>query len=737
MKNLIFNFLLLILILFHYKIALSQRDFNNFTSSQSAGKIPEDFSSYTFEKIQTDLTQNKRDLKKSKEKIFLENIHYGIDAILHSGLVIYGDEISSYVNSVADKLLEKDKTLRSNLRFYTIKSNVSNAFSTDQGIIFITTGLISQLTSESQLALILAHEISHYTEKHVVESFELSTKNTQKNIIDLSIYSKENELEADIEGLEMYKKAGYSKDDILSTFDVIMYSYLPFEEIEVPLTYFNTSDMFIPTKLFPSKKYEISAIEDYDDSESSHPNIKKRKDAVSVKIENAKDWGTTSYFLGKDKFLYIRNICRFESVRTDILNSNYGNAIYSIFVLEKEFNNSIFLQRMKAQAWLGLAQYKENGTITKTIDKSYELEGEIAAIHYFIKKLNKDGVFTLALRQVYDLKQKNPNDKQIDAIYNYLIKELAFSKNFKLEKYSSKNFNTSANESINNINTNPEVLEEKKSKNKYEKIKSKKNANNPNNFDSTKFYFYGIPDIINDDNFKKLYSNYNDELIEDENKKEEYDKLTDKEQKKIDKKTQNEQLYIDLKDVIIVEPMVFSFRNNELNRQKSEKLKNDFANAITEAAEQSGVKTFTIDRSRLNINGTESYNERNTLFNFISQISQEDNFNIFPVDYELLENIKNNHSASKVMFSIVEHYNNSKINFWSLYLAMGAYPILPVYLPYMIMTSHMTDITVIILDLDASKIETGTSYYSDDTPKKYHLGAHMFNLFEKLKKSKN
>ena len=84
---------------------------------------------------------------------------------------------------MANKLLEKEPKLRKELRFYTIKSNVTNAFSTDQGIIVVTSGLISQITSEAHLAYILAHEIAHYTEKHVVEGFEYRTRNKGVNSI--------------------------------------------------------------------------------------------------------------------------------------------------------------------------------------------------------------------------------------------------------------------------------------------------------------------------------------------------------------------------------------------------------------------------------------------------------------------------------------------------------------------------------------------------------------------------
>src|SRR5215216_3717604 len=83
----------------------SQIDFNNYTTLMSKGKIPEDFTKETYNKLEEDLKQDREELKKSQEKIFLEGTNYAIDEILHSGLVVYGDEISTYVSDIADKLL--------------------------------------------------------------------------------------------------------------------------------------------------------------------------------------------------------------------------------------------------------------------------------------------------------------------------------------------------------------------------------------------------------------------------------------------------------------------------------------------------------------------------------------------------------------------------------------------------------------------------------------------------------
>lgn len=715
--------------------SFAQINFNQYKTLKSQGNIPEDFSSSTHNKIDKDLENRDHNLSKSKEKIFLQGIHYGIDDILHSGLVIYGDEVSNYVRNIAHHLLKDREDLKTKLRFYTIKSNETNALSTDQGIIFVTTGLIAQLANEAQLAFVLAHEISHYTEKHVVESFEYQIENRNNNIRELSIYSKEKELEADRLGLKIYYEAGYSKEELNTAFDVLKYSYLPFDEEEFPKDYFNKKSFYIPSAYFSDSTFEIKATEDYDDSKSSHPNIKSRKDQVDTEIGKLKDWGNQVYIIGEKEFENVRQVCRFESVRTDIINNQYGDALYSIFILEKSFPNSSYLKHMKAQAWLGLAQNKQNGSMNQTIKKKDELEGESARLHEFLKKLKKDAINSIALREIYNIYLENKEDKETQAIAKYLIESLVDSKSFKIESYSKQNY-LEAKKKAESIK--PEEKEEKKEtdeekkKSKYDKIKTKKNIDNAEKFDSTKFYLYGLNDVIEDQFFKDIFFEKQEQFDKKEKEEEEYALLSKRERRKFNAKKEANELRIGSSEFIVVEPMVNSFRNGDYNQVKSELLKEDFSKVMNEVAQISNTRMYVIDRENL-IKGTDVYNERSTLFTFMTQISGEDNFNVFPVDFDNLKEIQTNYGTSKILFPFAEHAHINNFNFSTAFLLMICYPVLPFYLSHLIMKSNYTELGIIIFDIEQGKVLTGTDYTFVGKPKKYHLGAHVYNVISQLK----
>src|SRR6218665_149898 len=329
----------------------AQTDFNDYQPLRSAGVLPKDFSTPTQEKIKKASKDHLDDLTGKQKQIFIEEVNYAIDDLLKSGDVTFGDPVSLYLQQLGDLLVSGDPELEGKLRFYTFKSNEANAFSTDQGMVFVTTGLIAQMTNEAQLAFVLAHEIIHFREKHVVDLFDFSMDNKTSSYNEkvrlFSKYSRDNEFEADSLAVALFHQAGFNSSEINMTFDVLMYSYLPFEELSFPKTYFNNEWFYVPPKKFEADKKDITARSNYNDRLNSHPNISKRKEELTKKIGTFSNWGT---MLNRDakQFAEIRNICRFEFILNDIYAGENTYALYSIFIMEKQFPDSRFLRNCKS-----------------------------------------------------------------------------------------------------------------------------------------------------------------------------------------------------------------------------------------------------------------------------------------------------------------------------------------------------------------------------------------------------
>lgn len=118
---------------------IKSQDFNNYKPLICSGPLPIDFTDRTSEKaakeIKTNINSSDSYIDQKKKAFFLLKSNYMIDELLMSGRVLFGDPVSEFVNTVADKLLESEPKLRKELRFYCLKSNVTNAFCTNQGII--------------------------------------------------------------------------------------------------------------------------------------------------------------------------------------------------------------------------------------------------------------------------------------------------------------------------------------------------------------------------------------------------------------------------------------------------------------------------------------------------------------------------------------------------------------------------------------------------------------------------
>lgn len=716
---------------------IAQIDFNNYKTLIAAGEIPADFSVQTSQKLADDLASDRSELSKNNEANFLEMIHYGIDNVLHSGYCVYGDPVSLYVTEVARNILKDDQELFNKLRFYTIKSNVANAFSTDQGIVFVTTGLISQFSNEAQLAFVLAHEISHFTEKHVVQSFDWNMKNRNHHdyLDQMSTYSKEKEFDADKIAVELCHKAGYSDNEVYNSFDVLMYSYLPFDEIEFPITYFNSSNYYIPEINFPAEKFEIKAEEDYNDDFSSHPNVKKRKDTVNVALSNFENWKDASFIVSEARFYETRTISRFESVRSDVLDGRFVNALYSIFILEKEYPTSNYLQKMKAHAWHGLMKYKINNQLSDAVQSNSELEGESATLHYLIKKMNKQALYTTALREVYDIKMAFPEDKDIARIFDKTIEKLITNTSFKLEDYSSKTFDIAANEFIarqdsllNDTLKTVENTDEKATK--YQRIKKKKDPNTIEGFDSTKYYIYGISDILIDADFQAIVLKHKTQFEIDKKAEENYNALSYRERKKVD----SEAAQLGINELILVEPTVISYTRKGVDYVKSDKLETNLTEAIDYASKEVGTSIYNINRKTLAEDGTDAFNKRNTLFTLLSQIitTDQNDEGVLPIDTELLQEIQSQFGVSNVMFTVVENYYGPRLSPGGTVGMVFLPPFLPLYLIRAFASANTTELTYILIDTEKGIVTNANTNYYRSPVKKWYLRSQMYSIFNKI-----
>ncbi|HYE36566.1 M48 family metalloprotease [Methylocaldum sp.] len=92
---------------------------------------------------------------------------------LHSQLDISQDpEVNDYIQSIGQKLAASSDTPAQTFHFFVVGEPAINAFAGPGGYIGVNSGLILTSEAESELASVLAHEIAHVTQRHLLQTFQ-------------------------------------------------------------------------------------------------------------------------------------------------------------------------------------------------------------------------------------------------------------------------------------------------------------------------------------------------------------------------------------------------------------------------------------------------------------------------------------------------------------------------------------------------------------------------------------
>lgn len=81
---------------------------------------------------------------------------------------VKNDSIQNTISEITSRLLASVNAKKYNYVFYLVKNDEPNAFTMPGGTIVIYTGLIQLARSPEELASVLAHEIGHAEQRHVV-----------------------------------------------------------------------------------------------------------------------------------------------------------------------------------------------------------------------------------------------------------------------------------------------------------------------------------------------------------------------------------------------------------------------------------------------------------------------------------------------------------------------------------------------------------------------------------------
>lgn len=654
-KNLVGIFIFIVSCLF---FKLHAQDLKNFTRLKSKGEIPQDFLVRTSEKITAELEANTNE---NLDENFFISSRVAIDQLLLSGQILFNEPLSLYLNKVVDYALREEGDLKNKLRFYVLKSNEVNAYSTDQGIIFFTTGLLAQLENEAQLAFIIAHEASHYILNHAregyIESQKILTSETTYTqndhlavIKQLSQYRKENELAADEKGIEIFLKTDYRVDEVYSTFEMLLYSYLPFDEKKFDTTFFNTEILRIPGTIFPDTIQQISLEVNYNDENHTHPNIETRIYAAQDIVGDNKSKGELKYKISETEFLKIRNLARFEGINLLLAQREYGKVLYNIYLLQKEFPVNRFLDLSTVKALYGLTKYKNAGRYNEITERTSDIEGESYTLHGFLKNISREALNILAYRHAYDMSVIYKNDPSFLRYEKELKYELALNSKIDFNNLKASNYDTYAvgyEEEVNRINNYDSIFKsDNPNLSKYEKIqfkmeldKMKKDLADFQEWNEI-YYLFGLADLVANGKFVRELESIKTENKDDELSQNETEVFTEKpEETKFDK-------------VVIVDPYFVFETNTKKKDYKSEEEKSEDIMCLL-SKDHYGIELerTILNSSELGEDSISQYNDIGLLFQWMQEVNVHKGINMISSSNDFMQDLEAKYGTEHFVFS--------------------------------------------------------------------------------------
>ncbi|MEG1555543.1 MAG: M48 family metallopeptidase [Bacteroidales bacterium] len=690
----------------------AQSNSQHFICLESEGPIPEDFRKI----IETDV-------KSSDFNYFLRDMFL-------NGKILYGNKLNNYVNTVTDHLLKEYPALRKEVRIYILKSPVVNAYATENGIFLINLGLLAQVSNESELAFIIAHEISHYAENHILKLSNYKDKLNNKEYKDFYLNyhnrSREQELESDKLALERYfKKSPYSYEVLDGTFDVLQYSELPFDEIPFTRSYVETNFYQFPDNYFLPSTAPIRSREDYIDTLQTHPNIEKRRTNAKLLIAGNSNEGRKIFVQPEALFNEIRQLARFECINIFLTEHEYDDAIYNTYVLQKNDPDNSFLEVAMSAAIYGLSKHKNYGGIGSTIENYKNIEGEKQQVHHFFSRLNRNEISLLALRFAWKAHLKQPENEYITSICKDLMKDISIKNKMGYTSFSDYPMGMD----IGSIPVEVETLTDTTIvSNKYQRIKQQNKQNKVIPTDKFKTENFMLVDFRQDENFINLL-NVVVNAAEDEQV---HNIISEEKNIKLDK-------------ILVINPF-YRYETRENGKKsklkyyaKSEKEADKLASNIVHTTQKLHIESTVFSRNYLKIFNTEQYNHYAKLNSWVSDYINSGNISMVYYQSMNIDSMINYWGCNAVNLITV---TNSKLRLFNT-TKMGAL-IFTIICPYIFpftftecaLPRYQTTTQFFVVDVKTGESLINSEYKKKSSMSEAYVNAFIYNMYYKLKKGK-
>lgn len=441
LKRAIFLFALLSITWIHAQI-----DFEDYQPAKSIGEIPSRLKESSAIKARRQIDEiNKNISRRSEKRIEREHAiqsNYLEDELLSSGQALYGETMSDYVEKVGIKVLGSHPELRDKIQFYVLRSDEPNAYTTSNGLVFVSVGLLARLENEAQLAVVLAHEIQHFIENHALMIYKgmvgarlnIREEAIEKRLSLLYRFSQEQELQADKLGFKMLENSPYDLTEGIRGLKILKYADYSFLETNWNIDSLFGSYVKIPGELQSdiqqrienaNLKNESDDKNDLINANHTHPQLDYRvlvlKDLIT-KSSYSSD-GKLKFLIPQEQFIQVQKIARHELMLLHLRKADYGRVLYLSRVFELLCGPTKFISRAKTMAIYGIIHHKYlDHNLQNYGCNILQNRGDWRPLTAGLLEVPPQSLAALSLRIIWTEKSRYPNDEFIDRCWLECLK---------------------------------------------------------------------------------------------------------------------------------------------------------------------------------------------------------------------------------------------------------------------------------------------------------------------------
>ena len=690
----------------------------DFVKLRSSGPLPAIFSQSLQTAMDGELHSMGKDEfeKKRNQRNFVALSEYQLNRLLRSGNVLYGDPLTEYATEVLQKIDEATDDDLSDIQIVTLKSNVTNAFATHQGVVVLTTGLWGQIENEAQLAMIIAHEAYHVVAQHSLESYQHRTESSKKtfseDVTNFYEFSKDHEKDADKAGFKMAIDAGYDADELFHALNILLYSYLPIDEVPVDYSWLETDHFKITDKYIMDEIDPISAEEDAEDEYSTHPNMLTRKENLEdlLHVHSGKSGAKKYVARSEAEFEAAQDLARFEMMNIFLRQADYIDGLYHNRILQNKYPNNKFLKETEAMLWYGYVAHEQTKDGQSFATSYRKKEGEIQQLYYFFSKVQDEDLAAIAVKEVWDIASLYPEDAFLGK-----IKSLTMNHFVHYDENRIQNFASDPPE-----DTDAEIEEEELSK--YEKIQRKKKQETQD-----RLTYYALMDWVADSAFKASYSSSL-----------EYQRAKEDEEEDEDEEGELQESNLNIRQVAFAQPrytMADSRKTIHDNITSSVEGSKNLMLLINENAAKLDIDVNYINDFESSSFDTEAYNQYCQISDYLGERISFSGLDFMPFEAKNMEGIQQAIGGKYLgLIGWDTEIDRREFNGTAMVYCLLMYPLFPFYLKWQFTKDKSTSFRLVVYDLDSHDPEyIGSRYYKNNL-KGATQKAHVYNILYQIVK---